>query len=327
MAKRANHKNRINQITHQCRLGLLVACLLLPSLNALGNKIDLKEAVPVNGLQQWIWVKGNESKPLLLFLHGGPGNSVMGHARQFTGDLENDFLIVHWDQRNSGETLLLNPSSVPLTVELTISDAVALSKYLLERFHQKKLILMGHSWGGFLALLTTHRAPELYEACVAMSPMVDQNRSEQLALEWMQQEAQRTGKPEALVELSSIRIPFETASDLYLHRKWLALLGKRKAAGQTFVEDWATRWLPLFKEGSAMNLFERIPSYEVPMYFFVGRKDYQTNAALTHQYYQKIMAPKKELIWFDRSAHSPNTTETKRFVHETIRLLAGTTSK
>ena len=53
-----------------------------------------------------------------------------------------------------------------------------------------------------------------------------------------------------------------------------------------------------------MNFFEQFPSLKCPVYFFTGRKDFSTNSTLTEKYYKKVKAPKKQLFWFEKSAHN-----------------------
>ena len=69
------------------------------------------------------------------------------------------------------------------------------------------------------------------------------------------------------------------------------------------------KWLPIFNEASKDNLFESAPALRCPVYFFVGRKDVQTNSSITEKYYNVVDAPKKRLYWFERSGHSLPTTE------------------
>ena len=164
---------------------LLIVILLLTSSQALGW-IYLQEAVTIGGIKQWISIKGaDEKKPVLLFLHGGPGNSVMGYDEKFTKKLQKYFLVVQWDQREVERTAKLNPSDKPLTVLLMENDAVELINYLRARFSQSKIYLAGHSWGGFLGLKIASDYPDLLEAYFAICPMVWQEDSERLSLEWL----------------------------------------------------------------------------------------------------------------------------------------------
>jgi hypothetical protein len=64
-------------------------------------------------------------------------------------------------------------------------------------------------------------------------------------------------------------------------------------AGKSFVLKWSVKWLSLFNEGSAINLFEAAPEIRCPVYFFVGSRDYQTSSKLTEAYFQVVKAEKK----------------------------------
>ena len=61
--------------------------------------IDRKCKVTLGGLPQKIHVKGDETKPVLLFLHGGPGVCNRHTVMTVHADLQKDFLVVAWDQR------------------------------------------------------------------------------------------------------------------------------------------------------------------------------------------------------------------------------------
>src|ERR1700754_2862789 len=67
--------------------------------------IDTVQTPEINGIKHYISLKGRDSsKPLLLFLHGGPGGSVMDYADKFTSKLQEEFVVVQWDQRETGKT-------------------------------------------------------------------------------------------------------------------------------------------------------------------------------------------------------------------------------
>ncbi len=276
--------------------------------------INIAGAVSIGGIKQYISIKGSDSsKPLLLFLHGGPGGSVMANADKFTDKLQKEFIVVQWDQRETGKTLQLNASPLPLTLQLFQTDTHDLIDTLLLQFHKKKIYLVGHSWGTSLGFYMAEKYPELLHAYIAISPVINAAASEQIALDMLKQKAVQTNNTIAIKELSTVKIPFENAEQLYYDRKWLFTSNGQEINDHTFPESfvlsWAATWFKVGMESFERNIAETLPSIHCPVYFFVGRKDYQTNFSISEKYYNKLVAPKKQLFWFEHSGHSIPDTE------------------
>ncbi|HTF19466.1 MAG TPA: alpha/beta hydrolase [Chryseolinea sp.] len=295
--------------------GSLVVYLLclVGSTLASGQILDTAMAIPVGGIRQWISMKGTDRRnPVLLILHGGPGNSVISYSDKFTGELQKQFVVVNWDQRESGKTGQLNPSPQPLTVALMTSDAVEVIKYLCKALSASKIYLMGHSWGGFLGMQVAGQHPELLTAYIPICPMIHQAESERLALSWMQTKATAENNQQAKAELSGVHIPFGSGEQLYYHRKWLLHYAGAKEPTRETVESWALKWLALFNEASAINFLATLPRLECPVYFFVGGRDYQTSTKLTTEFYSRVKAPDKQIFVFESTAHNLPTAEPAR---------------
>jgi pimeloyl-ACP methyl ester carboxylesterase len=298
-----------------------IAIFFFVTLNASAS-IQGGEAIKVGGIKQWIQYSGpSEKASVLLFIHGGPGNSVISYADKFTRQLSQHFIVVHWDQRESGKTAELNPSEQPLTVELFINDAIEVITHLQKKFSQQNIYLIGHSWGGYLGLRVAARRPDLLNGYFALSPMINQQESERLSLKAMQQKAIEENNKEAQEELIQIEIPFKTGTQLYYHRKWLSKLQGSNTPTKHKVEEWAATWLALFNEGSKTNFLIEAPELVCPVYFLIGSHDYQTHFSLAEAYYQKLICPEKKFFWFTNSAHSPNITETAKFEKTIIEVI------
>jgi len=52
---------------------------------------------------------------------------------------------------------------------------------------------------------------------------------------------------------------------------------------------------------------------EVPVYFVIGRHDYNVPFELARDYFDRLDAPRKQWIWFESSAHMPNFEEPEKF--------------
>ncbi len=282
--------------------------------NSVLTQIDTSYAIQIGGIRQWISVKGkNRNNPVLLWLCGGPGSSVMNTAHRFTQQLEDSLLVVQWDQREAGKTLALNHSDIPLTLSLFEKDTHDIIDSLRTKFHQQKIYLTGHSWGTALGFYVADKYPEMLYAYIAISPMVNQLKSEQLALDLMKETALKTSNEKATAELSGVAIPFENAKQLYYDRRWLITFDgqhlKKLDVPEKNIIGWAATWLSVFNQASAKNLNDVLPAIKCPVYFFVGRKDYQTHYAVSEAYFNQLTAPQKQLYWFEKSGHLIPDTE------------------
>lgn len=62
------------------------------------NSISELKAVVIGGVEQWVYIRGeNRDKPILLMLHGGPGSGQIGFIRKLQASLEKHFVVVQWD--------------------------------------------------------------------------------------------------------------------------------------------------------------------------------------------------------------------------------------
>lgn len=68
-------------------------------------------------------------------------------------------------------------------------------------------------------------------------------------------------------------------------------------------------------------LFTQIPKIKIPAFFLSGRYDYVSSFDLVNNYYNQLEAPQKELIWFERSSHSPHIEEPDIFYNVMCKIL------
>ena len=76
-----------------------------PACASAGQSVHREGFVPIGGIAQWVTIKGARcGNPVLLFLHGGPGNPMSPFADNLYRGWEQDFTLVQWDQRGAGMT-------------------------------------------------------------------------------------------------------------------------------------------------------------------------------------------------------------------------------
>lgn len=277
-------------------------------------KIDTTEVVPIGGIKQFIKLQGtDETKPLLLFLHGGPGTSLIPVADTFTNKLKEHFVVIQWDQREAGETLKLNHSPEKLSLRLLQKDTDEIIQYLLKKFNRKKLFLVSHSFGSMLGFNVAEKHPELLYAYIPISAIVDQRKSEKLTMEMLNKWAKETNNDVAVKELALVKIPFENPDDLFYSQKWLFIHNgvdfAKEDGFKAKYHDWLAIWFPMWKQAVTNNLFKTLTKVNCPVYFIEGNGDQQQSHYLVEDYYKLLKAPKKDLFWFEKSGHTVFNSE------------------
>jgi len=156
---------------------IFIGCASTPPIrddkgNTIINSIAIMDEVVLNGATQSLLIRGeNRDNPLLLFLHGGPGNPASVFSHSYQREMEKYFTVVQWDQRGSGKSYGSIPAE-SMTKDQFLADTHALIVLLLKRYDKQKLYLIGHSWGSFLGITTAYKYPELIHAYVGTGQMV-----------------------------------------------------------------------------------------------------------------------------------------------------------
>jgi proline iminopeptidase len=140
------------------RHSAILFSLILFSLNSFASQI--------NGLYYNTF--GNPNNPALVFLHGGPGYNSFTFEVGIGETLANKgYYVVVYDQRGSGR------SAAGVDSDYTLINATQDLADVLQASHAVTPILLGHSWGGTLAIefMKLHpgeaRATILIDAAVA----------------------------------------------------------------------------------------------------------------------------------------------------------------
>jgi pimeloyl-ACP methyl ester carboxylesterase len=304
------------------------------------DAVAVLEPVPVNGTRQWVLIRSHDvANPVVLFLHGGPGTSQLTQLRRQQGPLEAHFTVVDWDQRGAGKSFAAGRDAARMTMAQLVDDVVVLSEYLARRFHQDKILLVGHSWGSAIGLLAAARRPDLFSGYVGVGQMARPAEGEAISYAWTLARAREAGDHAAVEKLTRIGPPPYTGdwkSKLLAQRRLLAKLGGEVHGSRVGAAGIVLRSLVLSREYTladrvnffrgisrslellmpellARDLAAEVPELQVPVWFCLGRHDHEVPAAIAARYFAALRAPYKQLVWFERSAHLPNAEEPDRF--------------
>jgi pimeloyl-ACP methyl ester carboxylesterase len=306
--------------------------------NQLPGSIASLEKVELNGSDQWISIRGKDAnKPILLFLAGGPGGSQLTTARHALSELEEYFVVVQWDQPGAGKSFSALPQS-ELTPERYVQDGLALTEILRQRFDKDKIYLVGESWGSVLGIWMIQRQPENFHAFIGTGQMVAFEETDQICYEFAIELAEQRGDSDKVQLLRQQGPPpyygdgvamkqINYLKDTYAYmnqdpkiRTNFNTLGDLLSPEYGLIDK--VNWVrgPLVTLGNVypmlwqVDLRQTAAELEVPVYFLIGRHDVNAPVHLTEDFYQKLDAPIKDLVWFEHSGHSPWTSEVDRFV-------------
>jgi pimeloyl-ACP methyl ester carboxylesterase len=295
------------------------------------------ERIRLGGIEQTVLLRGHDvQSPVLLFLHGGPGGSAMPLVHEFCSRLEEHFVVVHWDQRGAGKSWSPDIPRESMTIGQFVADCLELANHLRHRFGQQKIHLAGHSWGTHLAVLALLREPQLFHAYAAVAQVVNVRRAEAISLQFALDGARRAGDKAREQRLARLHPPCYDGSveDLLFQRNCVARYGgsffdravdKRLFRKYFESPEYSARDLLRLKKGSKLSLetiwrqhadwnaLDEARSLEVPVTFLHGRCDRVTPVELVQEYFDALEAPRKKIVWFDRSGHCPSFEEPARF--------------
>ena len=304
---------------------------------------DIKTKIELGGFLQKIHVRtDDESKPVLLFLHGGPGVCNRHTIIQDHADLLDTFTIATWDQRGSGGSYK-GLDTKTLTIERLTDDAAELVEWLCKRFNKEKIFVIGGSWGSLLGIWLAKRYPEHIAAFVGFGQVVNIDLNEKLSWEFSLEAAKEAGDAKAVKKLMQVGPPVMGcykggyydgmmkqrnimmkyggySQSAKKRNYWDAMVKPMLLSGEFSLED--MYGLAVGHKIVLENMWEEIgktdfnatcTKFEVPIFIFDGRLDKNTPSDLVQDWFDNITAPEKCLVWFENSGHNPMGDEGEKF--------------
>ena len=339
------HSIKLGRWAIAATIGLVILAVLIalpastpPILGAngkpLAGSIASLEKVRLGGQNQWIMLRGHSiDQPVLLYLSGGPGQSDLAFSRVLFDDLSRNFVVVSWDQRGTGKSYAaLDPTST-LTLDQAISDTIELTQYLRERFGEKKIYLLGESWGSTLGVLAIQRQPELYYAWIGSGQMVSQRETDRriyqdiLALAIKTGDTSLANKMRAYGEPPYADSPYAKAFVLgqyerlyqpytppqsYIQRGTAANLGPWGILGSEYnlvekvnvLRGLIDMFAVMYPQLQNIDFRKTVKQLEVPVYLLDGAAELKGRRDLALEWFDLLKAPRKQRFTFKNAGHS-----------------------
>jgi len=292
------------------------------------NSIDETGFVQIGGIDQWIAIQGeNRNNPVILFLHGGPGEAQSPFLDQFK-PWQRDFTVVNWDQRGAGKTFGRNGVTTPgMTPECFVEDVCEVAAHVCARLGQKKVILVGQSFGSLLGVQAIKLRPELFHAYVGTAQAVSIRESfldlarfaraqataigDQATLQALDKAETLSGLP----KLGALRRASSKWAMAEADQPYVKMLDDFRAHGDC--ADWiAGGRFSGSTVGMAMPAMDMRTlglDMAVPFFIFQGRDDHITGAEPARAYAADIRAPAKAFVALD-GGHYACFTSTDQFL-------------
>ncbi len=303
------------------------------------RRVNSLSHVQLGGIKQAVLERGaHEGLPILLWLHGGPGAAQMPLAHRYNTELEESFIVVHWDQRGAGKSNPQGFDEGTMTLDQFVRDAQELTLHLKAKHQQDRIFLLGHSWGTKIGLLLARDHPEEFHAFIAVSQVVDPARAQSVAYQWLGSRLQERNHRRALRTLDRLGTPpyeehpafveFMGMVDRYgggMDVGFMPLLCSALTSPYYRWRDYP-RWLngarrgsgPMWEQYGEFSAIEQVPRVEIPVHFISGSRDMNTPVQLVREYFEALDAPLgKGLHIIDDAAHAPflgNPAEFRRIL-------------
>jgi len=291
--------------------------------------------VQIGGIPQWITIKGDDrNNPVLLVLHGGPGDAWSPFADAMFAGWEKDFTLIQWDQRGAGRTYgKTGPSIEPtMTIERMVQDGIEVSEFLTKQLDKKKIILYGGSWGSILGIYMAHARPDLFYAYVGDAQLVNTRENDLASYTRVLELARAAGDQQAITALSTIGPPpWDSIKKWPVYRKWERVYQAKRVTAPpapykispeyaspeeqtqwdaaddfSFLHFWGMKMSGPVQD---VDLPALGTDFSIPIFMIQGQEDLTALPELAKAYFDSIKAPRKQFYLVPGTGHGLSATE------------------
>jgi pimeloyl-ACP methyl ester carboxylesterase len=305
------------------------------------NGIEESRFVRLGGIDQWVQIRGEDrNNPVILFVHGGPGSSETPLSALFR-PWEKYFTVVMWDQRCAGKTFARNAaaSCAGMNIASVAREGEALADWLRNHLHQKKIILLGHSWGTMVGVRMVKDRPDLFSAYVGTGQVVSIAQKEPEIYARAMTRLRAAHAEDGIAALRKIGAPpYRTVDDLLVERNWSErydIPSERDLfSNLTPVVLYAPGWSPwdlyeflqapeyandaTYDADQTYDARALGMNYAVPFFVINGALDNVTPTDLAKPYFDTIQAPRKGFAVIPGAGHSAVLTKPDVFLQELV---------
>ncbi|MTI47918.1 alpha/beta fold hydrolase [Sporosalibacterium faouarense] len=290
------------------------------------KKLENRENyIILNGIKHWYKIAGAENETIpIVIIHGGPGGNNYVFERTIGPLLEKFSTVIYYEQRGCGR------SGAPKNKDAYSMKLLAFDLAVLcNELGLNKIIPLGFSFGGELALVFTILYPNLVDKVIAQAPSLfsDYKRISFIQSYGFLQIAKGDFK-KRIVDIMSSDIDIEekcseiwdnadteTVDRFLFHNSKYAKIN-RDLWKQSELLNTGLMMKALLKEKNEFYMMDKLEEIDVPSLIITGIYDRNVGLDLNRDIASKINNSK--FVIFDKSAHFPDIEETTKYA-EVIR--------
>jgi len=297
---------------HRLSVFALLLCLTVPAA-ALAASAESGQSFQSGGVSVYYEVLGSapgkaaaSAAPPLVVANGGPGfDHQYLHVSGVWGELAKDRQVVLYDQRGTGRS---TAGAAPGKLADQIADLDALREHL----GVQQIDLMGHSWGGYLAMAYTARHPDRVRRLVIVDSAAP--RWGDTLFMFKEFYPERVASQDAVAFAAELG---DSAASEASMRIYLSMLFYSPENRDTFLAAAGFHYSAdvnhaLNADLARFDLGPELLKFKMPALVITGRYDANVAPATAWRIHQAIPGSRFEV--FEKSGHLPFFEEPARFV-------------
>lgn len=299
------------------RRAALAAALLAATLAPVRAGAAVPESgrnVVANGVSLYYEIRGVAGGTPLVVVNGGPGFAHdYEHCSDAWDTLARQRRVMFYDQRGNGRSAALKPGQ-----SCTLADQIKDLEALLDKLGFARVDLLGHSWGGYLAMAYAARHPERIAHLVIVDSAAPKWKDTTFRFDDFYPDV--TPKQRAVAFAEELGDSTALAEDLFQYFGMLFVSAEKRDEfrAKHYRYNRAVN-AALNADVERFDLTPELEKFRFPTLVVTGRFDVNVSPITAWKIHQSI--PGSRFVVFEKSGHLPFFEEPDAFVAELERFL------
>lgn len=298
-------------------LSIILLCHLM-ALPAFAQTLESGTFFQGQGATLYYEIRGAKTGTPLVVINGGPGvdHSYMHstlHPSSALDELATNRPVIFYDQRGVGRSPALKADQ-SCTVADQVADLEALRAYL----RYERINILGHSFGGYLAMAYAARYPERIERLIICDSAAPRFSDTIFLFEKV--------FPETNERMKAIKVTDELTKKAAFMQYFSMLFYSAKnrdtyLAAVTTINANDEVAEALWKDLAQLDFTPELPKFRFPTLVMTGRFDMNVAPSVAYNIHKAI--PGSRFVVFEQSGHLPFYEEQESFVQTVKSFLIG----